>query len=462
MTGGALDFPRGFAVWFKDLSRWDPSSFQRIRWHWPERIMAPISRVLRPRKERVDRKVFDFSDLQPITIHFDGSMEKRVVDANREYSMDLWFARPGDIVVAKIDLKNGAAGIVPSEWHNVVVTGHFAVYEPDRSQLLPEYLHRIIQTEFFKDHLWRNKVGAEGRKEVKLDFFEKELIPLPPLAQQKVIVDRWRNAQAEIAAARERVRMRQIAIEDRFLSDLEMNRPAEGSMPRGFTVWWKDLLRWGVGFNYLNQTGADLTRGKYPVVRLDTVLELIQYGTNKKASTGAEGVAVIRMNNIVDGELNLTNLKYMRLPRGEREGLLLKDGDILINRTNSKELVGKCAVFHAHGEYVFASYLIRVRTDSSRAKPAFLAYVINSPIGRQQIDALSRQIIGQANINSAELRSLQVTLPPLDVQEQIMARVATGREEIASEREACQRLTREINAEVEALILGTQKKVSAL
>ena len=167
------------------------------------------------------------------------------------------------------------------------------------------------------------------------------------------------------------------------------------------------------------------------------------------------------MNNILDGELDLGNLKHLRLSKNEMGKLLLKDGDILFNRTNSKELVGKCAVFHAQGEYVFASYLIRIRADSSKANPDFLAYVVNSPIGRQQINALSRQIIGQANINSIELRSLQIPLPPLSVQKQIMERVAAGREEIAREREAADRLAHDINAEIEALILGT-KKVSEL
>ena len=461
MTVDTIEFPRVFAVWFRDLDRWDASSFHRIKWHWPQRVMAPIGSALRLRKERVDKAAFKFADLQPITIHFDGSVDKRIVDANREYSMDLWFARPGDIVVAKIDLKNGAVGIVPPDWKNVVVTGHFAVYEPDRARLVPEYLHRIIQAGFFKAHLWRNKVGAEGRKEVKLDFFEEEHIPLPSLAEQKTIVASWRKAQDEIAATRERVKKRKAAVDVRFFADLGLRSPVQGSMPKAFAVWWKDFLRWGVGFNYLYQSGADLTRGKYPVFDLGSLLELVQYGTSEKANTNNDGVAVIRMNNILDGELDLGNLKHLRLSKNEMGKLLLKDGDILFNRTNSKELVGKCAVFHAQGEYVFASYLIRIRADSSKANPDFLAYVVNSPIGRQQINALSRQIIGQANINSVELRSLQIPLPPLTLQKQIMERVAAGREEIAREREAAERLAREINSEVEALILGT-KKVSEL
>lgn len=227
-------------------------------------------------------------------------------------------------------------------------------------------------------------------------------------------------------------------------------------MPKAFAVWWEDFIRWGVGFNFLNQSGADLSRGKYPVGELGSLLNLVQYGTSEKANTTGDGVAVIRMNNIVDGELDLTDLKHLRLPKGEVERLTLKEGDILFNRTNSKELVGKCAVFHAKGEFVFASYLIRVRANAAKADPDFLAYVINSPIGRQQINALSRQIIGQANVNSEELRGLQIPIPPIPVQRQIMERIAVGRAEISRERQAVEKVAKDINADVGALIFGSK------
>lgn len=111
-------------------------------------------------------------------------------------------------------------------------------------------------------------------------------------------------------------------------------------------------------------------------------------------------------------------------------GLALQDGGILINRTNSKELVGKCAVFHEPGLYVFASYLKRLRAKEAEADPDYLAWAVNSVVGRQQIDALSRQIIGQANINAEEIRSLQVPLPPLKVQRRIMAVIGDGLREL--------------------------------
>jgi len=94
--------------------------------------------------------------------------------------------------------------------------------------------------------------------------------------------------------------------------------------------------------------------------------------------------------------------------------------------------------------------------DTARAHPDFIAYALNCPIGRQQIDALSRQIIGQANVNSEELRSFQLPLPPLPVQRQIVERVAKRREEIAKLKADAKARADAAKADLEAMILGTK------
>src|SRR3989304_623944 len=106
------------------------------------------------------------------------------------------------------------------------------------------------------------------------------------------------------------------------------------------------------------------------------------------------------MGNIQRGRLDLRNLKYLHLNGKDRKKLLLERGDILVNRTNSAELVGKCAVFDLEGEYGFASYLIRLRVERTRAEPRLLAYYINSPIGRAYMFNERKQMTGQANVNA--------------------------------------------------------------
>lgn len=201
MPEAVQSFPKAFAVSFSQIKRWDPNSFHDINWHWPASVMAAIGSVLKPRKEKVDRSASGFNELMPVTIHFDGSIEPRKVCEDKEYTMELFWVRPGDVVASKIDLKNGAVAIIPDDWNNAVVTNHFAVYEPDLKRLDPKYFHLMIQAKFFKQHLWRNKVGAEGRKEVKLEFFESLEVPIPSLPIQHKIVAHWEAAQLERASA---------------------------------------------------------------------------------------------------------------------------------------------------------------------------------------------------------------------------------------------------------------------
>ena len=236
---------KAFAVIFENLQRWDPSSFHKIKWHWPSKVMRPIGSFLLPRKEKVDSKKFPFESLQPITIHFDGSIDRREVDPCNSYTMDLFFAHPGDVVVAKIDLKNGAVGIAPN-WNNIVVTNHFAVYEPDLAEIIPEYFHLLVQAGFFRAHLWRNKVGAEGRKEVKLDFFESIPVPVPNKDIQKAIVSFWKMAEAAVVTAQEQLAEPVNALNKRLLGLYGKKASSDVIHSRYFALDFKDLTAWDV------------------------------------------------------------------------------------------------------------------------------------------------------------------------------------------------------------------------
>jgi type I restriction enzyme S subunit len=149
---------------------------------------------------------------------------------------------------------------------------------------------------------------------------------------------------------------------------------------------------------------------------------LVEYGSSAKTNEDS-GVPVLRMGNIVEGELQLDELKYLPSSHGEFPKLLLKSGDLLFNRTNSPELVGKTAVYDGlPKECSFASYLIRVRLADGAA-PKFLAIYINSSHGRNWIKSVVTQQVGQANVNGTKLQALSVPLPPQAEQNRIVAEV---------------------------------------
>ncbi len=176
------------------------------------------------------------------------------------------------------------------------------------------------------------------------------------------------------------------------------------------------LQRWGV------TDESDRLKSTYPLVELSSLLELVQYGISEKATKEKTASPLIRMNNIGDGELDLTDLKYVRGKPEDYSDYILRKGNILFNRTNSKELVGKTAVFTSDGDYVFASYLIRLRLNKERADAAFINYVFNSPFCRTQIDSISRQALVRQISTRKELRLFMFPLPPLAEQRRIVAR----------------------------------------
>jgi type I restriction enzyme S subunit len=148
-----------------------------------------------------------------------------------------------------------------------------------------------------------------------------------------------------------------------------------------------------------------------------------RYGSSAKTSKGIEGIPVLRMGNIEDGSLQLKDLKYLPSTHSEFPDLLLQPGDLLFNRTNSAELVGKSAVYEGNPTPCsYASYLIAVRCVPG-LEPKYLCFFLNSSHGRRWIAAVVSQQVGQANVNGTKLLSLVFPLPPPHEQGQIITEV---------------------------------------
>lgn len=146
----------------------------------------------------------------------------------------------------------------------------------------------------------------------------------------------------------------------------------------------------------------------------DVVTE-VKYGTSKPAVEGGT-YKYLRMGNITyDGHLDLTDLKYIDVPESELDKCTVKKGDVLFNRTNSKELVGKTCVYNLDETMVIAGYIIRVRVNN-RVLPEYLSAVLNSSYGKKTLAEMCKAIVGQANINAQELQNIQIVIPPLELQ----------------------------------------------
>lgn len=169
--------------------------------------------------------------------------------------------------------------------------------------------------------------------------------------------------------------------------------------------------------------------------KIGSIALSINYGTSLPAVEGGK-YKYLRMGNITDnGYLDLKDLKYIDIPDSEIDKFLVRKGDLLFNRTNSREKVGKTACFMENEAMVIAGYIIRVRIDESEATPLYLAQAFNTPKMKQYLRKLARGSVGQANINSKELANIPISLPPLALQQQFAAQVETIEQQKALLRE---------------------------
>ena len=157
----------------------------------------------------------------------------------------------------------------------------------------------------------------------------------------------------------------------------------------------------------------------WEVVTIREVVTEVRYGTSKPAVENGK-YPYLRMNNLtVDGRLDLNDLKYIDIPKDEVEKCIVRKGDILFNRTNSIELVGKTAVFDLADDMVIAGYIIRVRLNE-KILPEVLAQYMNLEALKNIFRSMAKGAVNQANINAQELQNVKVYIPDMKLQKQFI------------------------------------------
>jgi type I restriction enzyme S subunit len=228
------------------------------------------------------------------------------------------------------------------------------------------------------------------------------------------------------------------------LGKLERSRAVTAmNLERFHDVWAAALAS---AFNGSLTAGWRASQGlekDWPSVALGDVVDEINYGSSRKSQTRG-AVSVLRMGNIQAGRLDWTDLVYTSDKR-EIKKHRLRDGDVLFNRTNSPELVGKTAVYHDEQPAIAAGYLIVVRCGP-RTLSDLLAHFLNSPAGRAYCWSVKSDGVSQSNINSRKLSAFKFKLPPLAEQAQLVEQLGHIRMRIEIIRERLTNVERDLEA----------------
>jgi type I restriction enzyme S subunit len=241
-------------------------------------------------------------------------------------------------------------------------------------------------------------------------------IPLPPLPDQRRIVKRIEELFEKIDKAK---KLRE-----------EVNKEAENLIPAA-----------------LNQIFNGEAKIGWQRKKMKEILKLVQYGISKQMNNESKGYKIFRMDNIINSRMNNKNIKFVDINEQEFLQYRLQKGDVLFNRVNSYELVGKTGIFDLDGDYVFASYLIRLKSDPTCLNPYFLNYFLNSPGTQAKLRFIARRAVNQANINAKEVSSLEIPFPALSEQHRIVKYL----DSLQSKVESLKKLQQETLTEIESL-----------
>jgi type I restriction enzyme S subunit len=255
------------------------------------------------------------------------------------------------------------------------------------------------------------------RRIVKKDDFKKINIMIPPRSEQEKIS----SILSTIKEAREKV--------ESVLASLQVLK--KSLMKHLFTYGPVSLL--DVGKVDLKETELGLIPQNWDTKLIGDVVVSSQYGLSKRAGNIGK-YPMLRMNNLVNGSLDLKNLKYLVLDDAEFNKYKLSKGDVLFNRTNSFELVGKTSLFNVDGNYTFGSYIVRLVLKRDLILPEFLTLYINWEKAQNRLKSLAAKAVGQSNISASRLKTFKIPIPPLAEQRQIASFLLAVDSEIKSEK----------------------------
>ena len=282
---------------------------------------------------------------------------------------------PSRINVGSVDWQRDEDRVIVSPLYNV-----FAVSPEIDKQYLYYFLKSDITLYYIKE-----KATGSVRDNLKLSMLYDFYINLPSMEEQKRIVEILDKTKWLIDNRRKELQTLDDLIKAGFVEMF-------GTYPKNEKNWKTGKIR-------------------------DLVSE-VRYGSSRKASDGDEGkYPYLRMNNITySGELDLTDTKTIDIPDDELDKCTVKRGDLLFNRTNSKELVGKTCVYNRDEMMVLAGFVVRVRLND-KALPEFVSAFMNTDFSKAMLLAMCKAAIGQANINAQELQNIGIYIPPLELQQ---------------------------------------------
>lgn len=328
----------------------------------------------------------------------------------------------GDIVIAKM-MPAGRAIICPSYEQQYVLSSDAVKFVPN-SLVDNNFCCKGINSYFFQTLVQENTQGIT-RARTSIKKLKGYPFPLPPLSEQQRIVERIEELFAKLDEAKERLQ--------EVVDSFAVRKAA--ILHKAFTG--ELTKQWRRENGVSDASWEEKTIGE--------ICSSLKYGTSKKSSDDGE-VVVLRMGNLQNGEIDWSNLAYTS-DEEDIKKYLLKSGDVLFNRTNSPELVGKTSIYRGEMPAIYAGYLIKLDYEKNIVVGDYLNYYLNSSKAKEYYMQVKTDGVSQSNINAKKIGEFEIPLPSLSEQHEIVRLI----DDLLARERAAQQATEQALASIDLM-----------
>jgi type I restriction enzyme, S subunit len=319
-----------------------------------------------------------------------------------------------------------SASFGPKIWDGGTVIYHYHIWRVDIEPMLIEKRFLFHWFEWDKENIKADLGTGSTMMHVTKGGMEARRLSLPPLDEQRRIVAKVDGLTARTARARK-----------------ELHR-----IPTLIACYKQRLLALAFSGELTAGWRKERNLPDAKEVGLVEVAKGFSYGSSAKSAPTGD-VPVLRMGNIQNGKLDWKNLVFTS-DKAEIKKYTLIPGDVLFNRTNSPELVGKTALYKGEREAVYAGYLIRIQC-TEKLMPEFLTYCLNGPAGREYCWDVKTDGVSQSNINAKKIAAFRFLLPRVEEQAEIVRRIESAfgwLDRMAADHAAAARLLPKLDAAI--------------
>lgn len=331
--------------------------------------------------------------------------------------------KEGDILLSKIDARNGAIGVVPKVCDNAIITGNFWTFEVNTEIVIPLFLSILMRTNYFIRLFDNASNGTTNRHYLQEDLFLNTEIPLPSIKEQMKILEKYNNRVTLLQNLKAKELQLKKEVEKYLFETLGLKINKNIQIANLQLINFSDMRLWGINKIFANNIFAS---DKYKLITLlektNMYTEIFRGKSPKYSDTTTSIILNQKCNRWNSIDLQYAKTVSEKWLSTVDNKFKTKENDILINSTGEGTIGRATCIDKQYTGLLYDSHMLLLRLNTNLVNPLYYTYLLNSSFGQEQINHIkSAQSTNQTELGIDNLKLIKFPCPKIEIQNNIVA-----------------------------------------